>query len=401
MPQAPAAPPASLRRRVFEVIELGRGDDRTSRVFDAVIIFFIVANIAAFCAETVPEYQARWGLWFAAFETLSVAVFTVEYALRLWTVVEMPFLKRLPPWRARLRFALRPFMIFDLLAILPFFLGHLMGLDLRVLRALRLLRLFKLSRYSPAMHTLLRVLQNEGRALIGAGILLLTVLLFSATGMYFIEGHVQPDKLGTVPLAAYWAMTTLTTVGYGDVFPVTPLGRAWAMLTMLCGLCVLALPVAIISAGFAQETTRRDFVVTWSLMARIPLFVDLDAGHIAELMPILHAQNLPPNVEIAGPHSVGNAVWFVASGRIRREGAGEPSQLATGGIIGAAAMLEGMADQARYVSRSRCRLLKLYREDFHRLEATAPAVALRLREVASREHSAELARQEQVADQLA
>lgn len=401
MPQSAAQPATSLRRRVFEVIELGRGDDRASRAFDAVIIFFIVANIFAFCAETVPEYQERWGRWFAAFEALSLGVFTVEYALRLWTAVEMPFLKRLPSWRARLHFARRPFMIFDLVAILPFFLGGLVGMDLRVLRALRLLRLFKLSRYSPAMHTLLRVLQNEGRALTGAGILLLTVLLFSATGMYFIEGHVQPDKLGTVPLAAYWAMTTLTTVGYGDVFPVTPLGRAWAMLTMLCGLCVLALPVAIISTGFAQETTRRDFVVTWSLMARIPLFVDLDAGHIAELMPILHAQNLPPNVEIAGSGSLGGAVWFIAAGRVGREGAGEPTMLVTGGVLGAAALLERMADPARYVTRSRCRLLKLYREDFQRLEATAPAAAQRLREVASREHETELARQEKVADELA
>jgi len=383
MPQTSAEPATGLRRRMFEVVELGRGEDRVSRVFDAVVITLILANVVAFCLETVKEIDDVWGAWFSTFEALSVAVFTIEYLLRLWTAPEMPFFQRMPGWRARLSFARRPFMVFDLLAILPFFLGGLIGLDLRVLRAFRLLRLFKLSRYSPAMHTLLRVIQNEARALTGAAILLLTVLLLSATGMYFIEGEVQPDKFGNVPLAAYWAMTTLTTVGYGDVAPVTALGKAWAMLTMLFGLCVLALPVAIISTGFSQETARRDFVVTWSMMARVPVLADLDHRHIAELMPILHAHNLPPNVEVASGAGLGAAVWFVASGRIGHEGVGGTNTLGTGGVIGAAAMLEGVHEAGRWVTVSRSRVLKLYREDFHRLEVTAPAVAARLREVAS------------------
>lgn len=138
-----------------------------------------------------------------------------------------------------------------------------------MLRALRLLRRFKLSRYSPAMHTLLRVLANEKRLLTGAGLLLTVVLLFSSTGIYLIEGKNQPDKFGNVPAAAYWAMTTLTTAGYGDVSPITPLGKIRAMLTILFGLCVLALPLAIISRGFAQEAGRRDLFVTWSLMPHI------------------------------------------------------------------------------------------------------------------------------------
>ena len=112
----------------------------------------------------------------------------------------------------------------------------MLGLDLRVLRVLRLLRFLKLSRYSPAMHTLMRVLRNERRSLTGAGLLLAAALLLSASGMYYIEGAAQPDKFGSVPHAAYWAMTTLTTVGYGDVTPITTLGKVWSMATMLCGL---------------------------------------------------------------------------------------------------------------------------------------------------------------------
>jgi voltage-gated potassium channel len=380
--------PARLRRRLFEVIELGRGDDQASRIFDGVIVFLILANIAAFCAETVPELHARYGRWFDAFEALSVVIFTIEYGLRIWTAVELPFLARMPPLQARLRFARKPLQVIDLLAVLPFYLGSIFGLDLRVLRALRLLRFFKLSRYSPALHTLIRVLKNEGRALSGASLLLMAALLFSSTGMYFIEGVEQPDKFGSVPAAAYWAMTTLTTVGYGDVAPVTPLGKLWAMITMLFGLCILALPVAIISSGFAQEVGRRDFVVTWSLMARIPLLADLDATQVAEVLPMLHAQNLPPNVEVIAAGSPGTSMYFVASGGVHLAAPGGDAEYKTGDFFGVVALLENGENIGRFTTTSRSRLLKLYREDFLRLEASNPTIGAHVRKVAAERQAA-------------
>jgi len=373
-----------LRRQIYEIVEIGRGDDQASRLFDAFIIGLISLNIAAFVAETVPELAAAYGPWFRAFEAFSVAIFTIEYALRLWTAVEMPFLSRMRPWRARLYLATRGYLIIDLLAILPFYLGGLLGLDLRVLRVLRLLRFFKLSRYSPAMHTLLRVLRNEQRSLMGAGLLLVAALLLSATGMYYIEGSTQPDKFGSVPMAAYWAMTTLTTVGYGDATPVTALGKLWSMATMLCGLCVLALPVAIISSGFAQEVGRRDFVVTWALMSRIPLLAELDAREVAKVMPLLHAHNLPPNVEVIAEGEPCKAMYFVAAGQVRRTGAEHEHTYLTGDFFGVVPMLNGMAIEGAFVTMSRCRLLKLFREDFHRLETTNPDIAAHIRATAAR-----------------
>lgn len=373
----------ALRRRIYEVIEIGRGDDRQSRMFDAFIIVLILANVGAFCLETVPAYADAYGPWFNAFELFSVAVFTVEYVLRMWTAVEVPFLARMSPWRARLRFARRPYQIIDLLAILPFYVGSLIGMDLRVLRALRLLRLFKLSRYSPAMHTLLRVLQNERRSLTGAGLLLTVVLLFSSTGMYFIEGQVQPDKFGSVPAAAYWAMTRLTTVGYGDVSPITPLGKFWAMLTMLFGLCILALPVAIISSGFAQEAGRRDFVITWSLMSRIPLFAELDTAQVAQLSPLLQANNMPANMEVIAPGSPGTAMYFVASGTVKLNTPSGDAEYNTGDFFGVVALIENDVSPGRFTTKTRCRLLKIYREDFNRLEAAHPEIGAHIRKVAA------------------
>jgi voltage-gated potassium channel len=256
-----------------------------------------------------------------------------------------------------------------------------------VLRAFRLLRFFKLARYSPALHTLIRVLSQEHRALVGAGMLLLAVLLFSSTGMYFIEGHEQPDKFGSVPLSAYWAMTTLTTVGYGDVVPITPLGKLWAMLTMICGLCILALPVAIISTGFAQEVGRRDFVVTWSLMSRIPLLAGLDANEVTEILPMLHAQNISANTEIIGKGSPVTAMYFIASGGVRLTAEGGDMDYRTGDFFGVVAMVGETTAIGRYVSTSRCRVLKLYRDDFLRLEAVNPSLAGQIRQAAEDRHN--------------
>jgi voltage-gated potassium channel len=135
-----------------------------------------------------------------------VSIFTIDYAARLWTTVEVPFLARLPPWKVRLKWASRAHLVIDLLASLAYYLSTLFSLDLRDLRVLRLLRFFKLSRYSPALHTLLRVPRNERRSLSAAGLLLGAALLQSATGMHSIEGEGQPDKFGSVPQAADWAM---------------------------------------------------------------------------------------------------------------------------------------------------------------------------------------------------
>lgn len=371
-----------LRRTVFETIEIGAGDSAASRLFDRCIITLILLNIAAFTAETVPSLAAAYGPYFGAFEVVSVAIFSIEYALRIWTAVEVPFLSHLPPWKARLRLALQPALLIDLAAILPFFLSMFLSIDLRVLRTLRLLRFFKLSRYSPAMHTLLRVLANERRALIGAGLLLMTVVLFASTGIYYLEGQVQPDKFGSVPQSAWWAFATLTTVGYGDVAPITPLGKTFGAVVMVTGLCILALPVAIISAGFAQELGRRDFVVTWSLMSRIPLLAELDQRAVEQIMPLLHAHNLPPNVEVIGHGNDGQAMYFVASGQVLQQASGGERTFRKGDVFGVLAMLGQPVADGSFVTTSKCRLLKLHSEDFHRLEVASPEVGHQLREKA-------------------
>jgi voltage-gated potassium channel len=378
-----AATIAQARRRAYQIVEGGRGSDPVAEFFDSFLVALILLNVAAFAAETVPSLRARYSIWFEVFEVFSVMVFTIEYAVRIWTAVEVPFLRRRPPWQARLDWARRPYLVIDLLAILPFYLAQLIAIDLRVLRVLRLLRFLKLSRYSPALHTLIRVLNNERRALSAAGLLLMAAVLFASTGIYFLEQEAQPDKFGSVPESAWWAIATLTTVGYGDVVPITPLGRLFGGIVMVCGLCILALPVAIIATGFAQEMSRRDFVVTWSLMSRIPLLAELDAKEIAEIMPLFHAHNLPPRTEIIAAGTPCSAVYFVASGRVQLVAArGEEMSFAIGEFFGAMSIIGNDVARGSYRTIGKCRLLKLYKHDFHRLEAASPAVAEHIRQVA-------------------
>lgn len=376
-------PSATLRRRIYEIIEGGRGESHASRIFDGAIVTLIVLNVAAVIAETVPGIHAQYGAWLLTFEVIVVAIFTVEYVLRLWTVVENPFLARFAPWKVRLTMARSPALVIDLLAILPFYLYQLMPFDLGVLRMLRLLRLLKISRYSPAMSTLFRVLENERNALFGAALLLLTAILFSATIMHHVEGAIQPDKFGSIPDAAWWSITTLSTVGYGDVTPVTPLGRFFAGLTMVVGLCILALPVAIISTGFAQEVHRRDFVVNWSLMSRVPLLASLDAREAAELMPLLHAHNLPANVEVARKGAPADAIFFIASGSVDEHGETEKNSYGIGDVFGATAMLNNDVHAGHVFTTSRSRLLKLHKDDYESIAARHPRIAEQIRREAN------------------
>jgi voltage-gated potassium channel len=363
-----------VRSRLHEILEAGHAGDHVSYVFDLFIVILILLNVVAFTMGTVPDIDRRYGWSLELFNVVSVAIFTIEYLARLWVCVELPLLRHLPDWQARIRFASRPLLIVDFVAIAPFYLGALVGVDLRVLRVLRLLRFLKLARYSPALQTLGRVLATERNALFGAAIVMMSLLLFAATIIYFIERDIQPDKFGSVPQAAWWALATLTTVGFGDVVPVTVMGKLFGGLVMIFGLGMFALPIGILATGFSQEIHRREFVVTWSMISHVPLFANLNAASISRVMANLRAQTYPADARIIAPEDPVNAMYFIAAGEVAIEIEGERHVLEAGEFFGEAGLLrehESKLQSAQAVSN--CDLMILDRHDFEHLMREHPA----------------------------
>ena len=359
-----------LKRRLFEVLEAGLAGDRLSVAVDWLLVALILANVAAVVAETVEPIGTRHRGAFLVFNAVSVAIFTVEYAARLWVCTEHFSVAGRGPLEARLRYAVSPFALIDLVAIAPFYLALFLPiLDLRALRIFRLLRLLKLARYSPALATLWRVLCDERRALAAALLIMLGLLVVSATAMYHAERNAQPEAFGSIPAAMWWALATLTTVGYGDVVPATDLGRAIGGLVMLFGLGMFALPIGIIASGFASEIHRRDFVVTWGMVARVPLFAKLDALSVSRITNLLRAQVVLPGTVIVRRGDVPKSMFFVTDGEVEVDVAPTPVRLRDGDFFGEVALLRGFERLATARAVTRCRLLVLDAADFHDLMA--------------------------------
>jgi voltage-gated potassium channel len=241
-PQPPTLPARSLRERVWDLVEAGGGSSRgggnnpklwSGRArhdwFDWTIALLIVLNVVALMLESDKGIDAAYHPWFVAFEAASLLAFGVEYALRLWACTADPRYAR--PVVGRLRFALRPLQLIDLLALLPAVLFFLPGVpDLRFVRAVRLLRILrvlKLGRYSDAVALLGRVLSQRRAELAVTGLVLVVLLVVAASALHFAEADAQPEKFGSIPDSLWWAVITLTTIGYGDVYPVTPLGKVF------------------------------------------------------------------------------------------------------------------------------------------------------------------------------
>lgn len=254
----------TLRAKVYRILRPYIQDspgEWPSRLFDYFLILLILSNAVAMMLDTVPEFTARWKQELRIFDLFSVAIFTVEYVARLWTCVELHDEKHgnEPLWKRRCRYLVSPMAIIDLLAILPFYLSMFISIDLRVLRLLRLTRLIKLGRYSRSAQLLWQVLRNEAKTLIAALSIMLIVMTFAATGIYYIEREAQPDVFGTIPSSLWWALVTLTTVGYGDVVPITVGGKVFGGCITLMGVALYAVPAGILSSSFtAQLQLRRD-----------------------------------------------------------------------------------------------------------------------------------------------
>jgi voltage-gated potassium channel len=245
----------SLRRRIWEILEKGNSNDKISFYTDIFLITLIIFNIIAVLLETVDSIYSKYAFEFLVFERFSTAVFLIEYILRVWVCVEEKIKNN--KIVTRLKYASTWPAIIDLLAVLSGLLPMIFEVDLRILRALRMLRLLKFSRYFKVMNLLLGVLKEEKQSFLAAMFLLTIAMLIASTGIYLFEKDAQPDKFSSIPEAMWWAIATLTTIGYGDVTPVTGMGKFFGAIIAIIGIGVVALPSGILASGFTDQLKRR------------------------------------------------------------------------------------------------------------------------------------------------
>jgi voltage-gated potassium channel len=240
----------TLRAQTYRLLDAGDGGQTVlERVVDWGLIGLVLLNATTVVLASVKSWDAHYHAFFVGVEVVSVYLFTIEYVLRVWSSAEDRRYHGRWGW---LRFMLSPLAIIDLLAILPFYLSF--GLiDLRVLRVVRLFRVLKVARYVKALHVIGKVVRRKrAELLVTLGVLGLMLLMVSSL-MYTIESDAQPDKFGSIPDTMWWGVATLTTVGYGDVFPITPAGKVLSSIIAVLGLGLFAIPTGILASGFSEQ----------------------------------------------------------------------------------------------------------------------------------------------------
>ncbi len=271
VPSANPGGPAGLRRRAYALLEpqLGAGFQRVSPgsakasvLVEAVLVAVILINSVALILWTVPDLASSYGFWFHIVEYCTVAVFLAEYILRLWTAPEAAPDPATAGWRQRWRYVVSPHALVDAAALAPsvaavvILLSGVAGPSLSFLLAARLLtRTAKLARYFPAARRLGLALREKSGQLLTTVAALLISLVIAAALMYFAETEAQPEVFPSIPAAMWWSVVTLTTVGYGDTVPVTPVGRALAAVIAVLGIGLFALPAGIVSAGLLEANS--------------------------------------------------------------------------------------------------------------------------------------------------
>ncbi|WP_461317747.1 cyclic nucleotide-gated ion channel [Bradyrhizobium embrapense] len=379
-PGRPTISDPGLRERLYELLEQDHLPYSVGSRFVRLVIAIITVDVLAAILASVPEIDAQFWWLFTAIEIAAVIAFALEYAARLWSVVGRS-LRDMTPSQARLEYACSALGVIDLLAFLPSAIALAVG-DKTALVLFGMLPFLKLVRYSTAMRSLLAAMHAERRTLFGCVVILTGAVLLFASLLYAIEHEVQPDKFGTMPQAMWWAIVTLGTVGYGDVVPVTLLGRIVTVVAIVVGFAMIALPVAIISTAFADEVRRRDFVVTWGMLARVPLFSHLGAAEIADIMRLLRSQTIEAGEILVRRGDAASSMYFITAGEVEIDLPSQRVRLADGTFFGEIALLRRTSRSGTVTAMRKTKLLLLDAQDFHALIERMPALAAHVRETA-------------------
>ncbi len=373
---------ADLRGAVYVV--LNPTEDRTTaaEVVRGVLVAAIFCSVIAAVWSTLTELDPATLHWLGIVSLVSFAIFAVEYLARLASASGRDPAAAVRPWRTTLDYAYSPLGLIDGLVVWPQLIHALGGASADVARLAAVLAIVKIARYAPALTLVTTVLRNEGRSLLAALTVMLVLLILTASVMYVLEHETQPQLFSSIPASFWWSIVTIASVGYGDMTPVTIGGRIFAGFTMLLGIAMFAVPAGILATGFATEIRRRDFVVTWNTVARVPLFAGLDATGIAAIARLLRPQIAPAHYAIVRRGEPATAMFFIMSGEVEVDVRPHAVRLRGGQFFGEIALLKDTQRTATVTSTTETQLLALDASDFRKLIDQYPDLRERIHRIA-------------------
>jgi voltage-gated potassium channel len=372
----------NLRAALYNTLNPPERGHWVAGLVETLLLAAILASVLAAVWGTVNDLSPDARLWLGRLSVAAFFVFLAEYVARVVASTGKDPAAAEAPGQALLEYLHSPLGIIDALVVLPQ-LGHAFGLlGPGLARLAAVLAVVKVARYAPALPLVLTVFRNEGRSLLAALTVMLVLLLLAASVMYTLEHDAQPQLFSSIPASCWWAIVTIASVGYGDMYPITPVGRLFAGVTMLLGIAMFAVPAGILATGFASEIRRRDFVVTWNTVAKVPLFSGLDAAGIAAIARLLKPQIVPAHYAIVRRGEPATAMFFIMSGEVEVDVHPHPVRLRGGQFFGEIALLKDTQRTATVTAHTESQLLALEAGDFRKLMDQFPEIRQRIVQVA-------------------
>ena len=326
-------------------------------------VVILVLGLLAMTAYTVPDLYAAAGVWLASCLWCCLGYFAIDSAVRARTAI------RAGTGRIHI---LSVSTLVDVICVFAVPTALLCGVPGPTAWLFASLWVLKFAQNSPGFEQIGRVFKLEARPLASVFALFLIVLFLSATAEYLAERPIQPNAFNSMPAALWWAVTTLTTTGYGDLVPITPLGRLFGGVVMICGIATFGLSTGILATGFAAETRRRNFLQTWDLVSKVPFFQSLDPSAITEITHMLRRLEVPERTAIIRRGKVGDCMYFIAAGEVQVDIKPTPIRLGAGAFFGELALLGDSVRSANVTTTIPSSLLILDLADFRTLTANHP-----------------------------
>ena len=351
------------------------------------LIFVVLLVVFITILHTQPSLHQKYHQIFYNVEIYLFGIMFFDFLLRLISAIKHYNTENIQEYNYKnslSKYIFSFFGIIDLISSIPFFMRIFGFQNDDIVTILSMISLLKIARYSPALIVLKDVIINEKSSLFAAFYLMIILTLSLSTILYFIERDVNPDGFGSLLKSIWWSVVTLATVGYGDVVPQTWLGKLVGGMASITGFGMFALPAGILASGFSEEIKRLRDITNWKVVAKVPLFHNLEFGAIADISKLLHIKRFRKYDLIIKEGDTAQAMYFIVEGNVRVTNAkGLNTQLQKGDFFGEIALIKNVPRTATIIAENRCKLLELTTYDFRNFIKTKPELLQTIKSVAN------------------